>query len=262
MKKLLTVLAAILLIMALLAGCGGSDEPAAEDGTVAEQESDSGSEADEEETSAAAGMPEGKRLAGLYQDMMKSGKYYMKYEAWTVPIEAADAEPQLAMIISIAFDGDDSDTMIESEGMGSFRNLSLNGVTYMINDADKTYIEMPETDEESAEGLDLLTSEDLELVDTGKDVVLGVTMSYEEYESGGETLRYYFDGDELYAFVVHDALGDLVMKVIELSDKIPSEMLKMPAGYINQMEAAFDIPTEGMSEEDIKALEEMMKAAE
>jgi hypothetical protein len=67
-------------------------------------------------------------------------------------------------------------------------------------------------------------------VDSGTGEVLGETLPYEEYESGGETLRYYFDGTDLFAIVVSDANARWSCGSSKSANDVPSELLDIPAG--------------------------------
>jgi len=213
MKKLLIVFAALLLIMAAAAGCGSTEKPAA---VQAEKTN---------EKASPAGIPEGTRLAAMYVDLMKSGKYLIKYEA---AYSVNNTEVQIKA--TVAFDKNNIDLIMES-AQGNFHNLILDGVGYMLNDADKSYMKLPVAKEEMSEQLGAFGNGDMTFIKSGTGTVAGKSLPYEEYDAAGQIVRYYFDGKKLFAIVAPDPSGDTELRIIEFSNNIPAGMLKLPSGY-------------------------------
>lgn len=250
MKKMLIVFAALLLILAVAAGCGSAQKPAAVQAEKTEEKA--------VEQAPPAGIPEGTRLGAMYVDLMKSGKYLIKYEA-AYSIDNTDIQ----LKATVAFDQKNIDFTMES-AQGTVHNLILDGVIYMINDADKSYMKLG-IQEEMPEELGAFGNGDMTFIKSGTGTVEGKSLPYEEYDAAGQTVRYYFDGKKLSAIVAPDPSGDIVMRIIEFSDTIPAGMLKLPDGYTEA--GALAIPQtpeiEDVSEEQLKQIqqqaEEMLK---
>lgn len=205
--KRITALLAAFVITAALAGCGGSENPR-------EPASDTPDKVSQ-------------RLSQTYADMMKKGKFMMRYKA-----TLAQDGTNMNVEITAAMDGENVDCIITGEDGMSFHSLITDDALYFIDDVNKTYMEMPITsEEETAPELDIVSDEDFSYTGSGTGTVDGKTLPYEEYAAGEENMRYYFDGKELYAIVVSGSDGETVMRILEISDKIPSGMLKIPAGY-------------------------------
>ena len=247
MKKLLLHLLTLTLALSLTA-CSGGGNPAS-----AEQSNKPSTSAPEQSKSAA---PESKApsapelLSSAYVDIMKDGRFYMRYTA-TVTTDEGDFESEIAT----ATDGETVANIMDTVGI-KMRTLVMDGSFYQIDDTSKTYmkIDIPETQMDTG----LTETEDLVYLGSGTDSVNGKVLPYEEYQVSDGTIRFYMDGKNLYALVIKTADGDMTMVVQEISDKIPAGMLELQADY---KETAMPTIAAGieMDEETKQQLEELQE---
>lgn len=207
MKKILALFLAMLLMFSLVA-CGGEDE-----GTDANEETNTAQEEQE-----PAGNP-----SDHYMEILKGGKYYMEYKA-VMSYDGTETEIEA----KVALDGEDMYIESAAEGING-KILILDGTMYLIDDASKQYMEM------SAEAINeqevLEAGEDVSFVESGKGDINGETLKYDKYTSRGEDMFFYFDGDDL-KYIVSGSEGEqMVMEIIEFTDKIPDGLLELPKDY-------------------------------
>ena len=226
MKKLLIVIFTIVVATALMS-CGGNSAPASDNGSGTVVTDDTS--ADSQGSAASVPSGAGERLSAAYANMMKSGKFYMRYTMeMNYNGETSDGK------IEGAYDNDDFAMISETNVGGAIvksRIIKKGDTMYIVNDAEKTCMEMPAS--ASPESSDEANYNDLTYLDNGTDTIKGRTLPYEEYDSDGATIRYYFDGKNLYAIESKDAENDAstVMIIEELSDKIPAGIFDIPADY-------------------------------
>ncbi len=257
MKKGLSALLLLLLTISLIACSGGNKETPA----ASSEKATDISGAPTESTSTAAVTAEKnleKLLSESYINIMKSGKFLMRYTA-TITTEAGSTTCE----ITTATDGENMSTVMNMMGL-KIRTLMLDNVFYQVDDATKTYmkIEIPAIDTQNG----LTETENLTYLGKGTGQVNGKTLPYEEYTAdsteNGETMRFYMDGTNLYAISVKSAANEeMVMVILELTDKIPAGMLELPSDYSETTIPS--IPSGiGMDEETQKELEDLQKQFE
>jgi len=249
-KKIFTYFISLSIIFFfLLSGCGGSQEAGkpAEQKPAAQQEQSQPAEAAVEETEAAdmsngseeetqaedpieaeepeeavkpAEMPEmGDRLAKAFNDLMASGKYYMKYRM-NVDGESIDAE--------IAYDDDNFATKTVTGGIKSHMIIKDQKM-YMIDPDARTVMIMSSADfEEDEEDLDY---SGLVFIQDGQGDFLGQTLPYEEYSEDGTLVKYFFKGKELVGMEMNIDGMIQVLEIFELSGNIPAGMFDIPKDY-------------------------------
>ena len=206
MKKITSILFSVIFATGILSGCGSSANNAST--------STSGTKSD--------------LLSSSYADMMKSGKYFMHYKTK----------------ITVGSQTIYADTTMATDG----KSTSINGVTgevkthiimrdskvYMINDADKSYLKMdvPATGNvQSDTGTNKIDTNGLAYIGKGKANLNGKELDYEEYKTDSGTMRYYFDGSKLYGIGVKAGETEVIMEIIEMSNKITEDMFVIPTGY-------------------------------
>lgn len=251
MKKLLLHVLALALVLSLTS-CSGGSEPV----PSSAQSSKSTASASEQSKPTA---PESKAvsapelLSSGYVDIMKDGKFYMRYIA-TVTTDAGDFESEIAT----ATDGKSTATIMDMMGT-KIRTLILDGRFYQIDDASKTYMKMdiPEMEMDS----ELTEAEDLVYLGKGTDVINGKELPYEEYRTDDGTMRFFMDNKSLYALVIKTADGDMTMIIQELNDKIPAGMLELPTDYTQSAMPSIPAGIE-MDEETKQELQELQEEFE
>lgn len=211
MRRATTILFAAVFITGILTGCAGNSTKNTVDNN------------NQGKTEVAS---------KYYADIMKSGKYLMHYKTkMTVENNSVEAD------VTLATDGTATSMITKSGGMDN--HIIVKGDTlYMLNDSAKTYIKMSIA---SASGGGSASSVKSEKINTsglvytgkGKGELNGKTLDYEEYKTDDGTIRYYFENNKLYAIVFKatDSKSELVMEIIELSDKVTADMFEIPSGY-------------------------------
>jgi hypothetical protein len=191
----------------------------------AQQESDITTDA--EKTAEAS--EENKLLSAPYVEMMLNGKFFLHYTSSEI-FDGADMESEYKM----AYDNKKLYMSITNESF-SVTTISDESSVIFIDDASKTYYKtsvLEDVEPEAAEDEEFLTGEDYTFLTSGKNKLGGRELYYEEYSTGHDSLvRYYFDGEKLYAIEgIIDGQSD-VMYVIEMTDKVDPSLFKVPADY-------------------------------
>ncbi|MHC1720971.1 MAG: hypothetical protein AB9844_09990 [Clostridiaceae bacterium] len=211
MRRAITILFAAVFITGILTGCAGNST---------KNNSDSNNQGKSEIASK------------YYADIMKSGKYLMHYKTkMTVENNIVESE------VTMATDGT-STSMITNAG-GMYNHIIVKGDTlYMLNDSAKTYIIMSIAGTgtggtESNVKSEKINTSGILYTGKGKGELNGKTLDYEEYKTDEGTIRYYFENNKLYAIVFKaaDSKSEVVMEIIELTDKVTAEMFEIPSGY-------------------------------
>ena len=242
---ILTVIMALSLV-ACASGTGGEgsvSEPSAQTGTAAGQPdgtvpgNQDNSTPGNDQTSETAqtdnggtSAPEiaGETLSTAYADLMKSGNYYMKY---AVEMDMAGEKIESKIEAAYNSEGYAMTTEMNTGGVAVRTRMIIKGDTmYIIDDGAKSVMEMPVAANPSASN-DNTDYSGLQYLGKGTDTLRGKTLTYEEYESSGVTLRYYFDGKDLYAMESKMGSVSTLMIIEALSDKIPPGIFDIPAGY-------------------------------
>ncbi len=248
MKKLLLYLLALTLALSLTACSGGGNPASAQQSSKPSPSAPEQSKSAAPESKASLSAPE--LLSSTYVDIMKDGRFYMRYIA-TVTTDEGDFESEIAT----ATDGETVANIMDTMGI-KMRTLVKDGSFYQIDDASKTYMKLDIPEMQMDTGL--TETEDLVYLGSGTDSVNGKVLPYEEYQVSDGTIRFYMDNKSLYALVIKTADGDMTMLVLEISDKIPAGMLELQADYKETAMPSFAAGIE-MDEETKRELEELQK---
>lgn len=218
MKRIGYVLLILILAFAVaLTGCGGS-----ESGSDADSQDNAQNEQNEETAAADEAGVEGlgDRLSAAYVDMMKNNEYLMTYKA-TLDLEGQPTEIEA----TIAVKGEDSAMISKSQGFES--TVIMKGdKTYMVDHASKTVTSWAQTDMSEME-TGAVETDGITYIGSGEEDGL----VYEEYSTADGTLKYYFDGKDLVKISAMIEGQETVMEIIEMSNKVPADLLEIPAGY-------------------------------
>lgn len=221
------ILALVFVFAVTFTACGGG----------AENDASGSNEQQAEDTQANADLPEdisegaSDKLANSLVDWMKGGTYYMKYTM------EMDAGGQMTTVKgSMACEGETYAMTSEMEipGMGAMKSrvLVTNNTVYIIDEGSKTYAEMPVDTSQPVEGQ--TDYREMELIGDGTGTVNGKSLPYEEYQTDDATVKYYFDGDQVYAIESASEGAATLMIIEEASEKVPAGMLELPEGYGKQ----------------------------
>lgn len=226
MKKILTLLLVLVLVLtAILNGCGGSessdsDKPEATQTEQNSEEANTAAEAAGAEDVDTEGM--GDLLSGTYVDMMKNNEYLMTYKA-TMDFEGQPTEVEA----TIAVMGDDMAMTSDMQGLES-TIIIKNDKVYMVDHASKTVTSFVQAqDDSSAMETGAIDMEGVTYVGNGKEDGL----VYEEYSTVETNVKYYFDGKELKKIATAIEGQTIVMEILEMSNDVPASMFDIPDGY-------------------------------
>jgi len=175
---------------------------------------------------------EKKQRAKAYADILSSGKYYIdctaeiEYEGMTL------SNPML-----IAVEGENSSITISSDLSGTMvtmRTLTLDGVVYMINDAARSFTEIPL--EQTANSFDTDWS-GMEYDLAGEEEFCGEMLEYEQYLQDGRAVKFFLDGDRLVGIGRATEDGEMTqtnLRINAISQNIPDRLIAYPIGYQKQ----------------------------
>jgi hypothetical protein len=114
---------------------------------------------------------------------------------------------------------------------GTMHILVADGKTYIMDDTSKTVLTMndeigldmePFTDSDFA---------DITLKETGEAEVNGETLTFEDYEQGGKTVRFYVKDEEIYAYETMDGENVVLIIFTDFYDDVPDDRFVVPADY-------------------------------
>ena len=242
MKKI--IFAVSLALMLLLSSCGGAPETPSQSGAQPDAaETKTPSQSGEQSIVAETKTPPAKALL----DILGSDAYLLHYQG-TLTLDGETMELDVTYVTN----GDDTSIVNVMDDMTA-HILVKDGVTYQIDDAAKTYYEIMETDGTE----NVLEAAQYEPTARGEAEVFGKMLPYDEYLDGEDVTRFYFDGDRLFAVTNENSDSRSLLKVLELTDKIPAGALDLPVGYQKGEMASF---TDGEISEDLqKELDAMME---
>lgn len=214
MKKVLSILIILLLMTAMITGCSGSASGTAENDQKEAAQSEQTEKADADIDTGEMG----DLLSAAYVDMMKSNEYLMKYKA-SMDVEGQTMEVEATIAVS----GDD--TAMQSSGSGFDSSMVMKeGKVFMIDHSSKTVTSWAQTQEDSAEAFD---ADGMTYVGSGKEDGL----TYEEYKTADNNVKYYFDGKDLVKISTTMEGQTVEMEILEMSNDVPAAMFEIPAGY-------------------------------
>ncbi|HWQ89768.1 MAG TPA: hypothetical protein VN374_07335 [Desulfitobacteriaceae bacterium] len=214
-KKIMVILFASVLTVGILTGCGSKSNI-----------NSNTSNTSDTSNSAETSQTESNLLSKSFADMMKSGKYLMHYKM-TISQDGNSTEAE----ITTAVDGNSISSISVTNGVKS--HIVIKDKTmYMLNDTNKTYTKITIPDTASTQsGSNKIDTNGLIYTGKGMATLNGKELNYEEYKTDQGTIRYYFDGNKLYAIVVKSSGSEMVMTIIELSNNVTADMFEVPSGY-------------------------------
>ena len=243
MKKIFALLLAMMMLLFLAACGGGGDEktPSNEDKTPSSSQQqeqntpDPDPAEDEPEAPDETPVPDADSdpidlrgylgtKTGRFYSQFADGRMYMEYET--------EMEGQTMTMIS-ATDGDRtySETRMGDTSMGV--SIMIGEDMYTIDHASKMVIKMSlGADTQTIAGA-VLEESDVDMGDykTGTREIDGKTYDTEEWIVEGAASIFCFDGDDL-AYMIGAFEGEeMVMKIVEATDKVDDSLFEIPEDY-------------------------------
>ena len=218
MKKLLTILLALMLCLCLCACGGGDDQPA-----TGQPDQNQNQEQQQEPTGGDLSGYLGTKTGQFYSKFM-DGKLYMKYET--------EMEGQKMTVIT-ATSGDKVYSESQLDGIGVSASVMEGETMYVIDHTGKMVIKMGLTADAQTIAANVVEESDINMDDykTGTREIDGKTYDTEEWVMEGTTSVMCFDGDEL-AYMIADVDGmEMIIKIIEISDKVDESLFEIPSDY-------------------------------
>ncbi|NLJ31955.1 MAG: hypothetical protein GX424_10205 [Clostridiales bacterium] len=226
MKKAMIILCSAVMALSI-AACGtGTQQTTVSSQTPSSQSGASASSAKSGETSSS----NASLLSAGFVDIMKSEKYLMRYKT-----SVSMGDETFSAEVTTATDGKTFAAIMKSEEINT-HTIIKGSTLYMLDDTNKTYSKMSLGSAENTMGELMGTekaidTEGLNFVSKGTGKVNGKTLPYEEYSTGDETLRFFMDGQKLYAITTKTKELELTLVILELSNEVPEDMLSVPSSY-------------------------------
>ncbi|MCL1983119.1 MAG: hypothetical protein FWG53_08570 [Clostridiales bacterium] len=233
--KIFALLMAILLMAALLPGCGGngnSGDGSDSGGGVTDgnnmvsnddEESNYGLGDDDILTDEVAdGEESDVQVSGVFFDTFKSGNYHMKFKI---------AGPEGGSAITEQYRKGDSMAMIMTQGTQSIKMIYIDEKAYMIDDVNKMVIVQNVTKDFYLDSGGVETT-GMEYSGSGTAEFAGSTLPYEEYgKEDGSKIQYFLRGNTLAG--IRTVRGGVTadMEVLALDTVVPADIFDLPADY-------------------------------
>lgn len=225
MKRLTLITSLLMAALLAFSGCGTKDTDQSQtDGTP--PVSDSTDEAKNDDT----------RLSKSFADVMNSKNYTIEYKSM---VDMGDGK-EVEMETTMAVKGDQQAFITEIEDQKS-QTVIKDKKIYIIDHANKTVVVMNEVSSDTAE-MDTLSPADVNLsnliyTESGREDFFGNMRDYEEYKTGENRIRYYFDDDDkdddrdLQGIAFMTSEGTTKWIIDDFSDKVDDKMFEIPADY-------------------------------
>lgn len=214
MKKWLSILMVFMMLFTLTACGGGGD---------AEQQGANNNEAVEQQQQVELS-PWMKTKTGQFYSQFADGKMYMKYET---------EYEGMVMQMETATSGDKSFSETFVDGQSTGTSLIIGTDMYAIDHASKMIVKMS-LENNTQQMVDVMLDEsdfDAESMVSGTYTVDGKTYETEELiMEDGKTILC-FDGKDLAYMVGIYGEDEMILKVLEVSDKVDDSLFELPEGY-------------------------------
>ena len=226
MKRLTLITSLLMAALLAFSGCGTKDTDQSQtDGTPPVSDSTDGAKNDDT------------RLSKSFADVMNSKNYTIEYKSM---VDMGDGK-EVEMETTMAVKGDQQAFITEIEDQKS-QTVIKDKKIYIIDHANKTVVVMNEVSSDTAE-MDTLSPADVNLsnliyTESGREDFFGNMRDYEEYKTGENRIRYYFDDDDdkdddrdLQGMAFMTSEGTTKWIIDDFSDKVDDKMFEIPADY-------------------------------
>ncbi len=218
MKKWLSILL-VFMMMFTLTACGGG-----EDAQQQEENNNEAVEQQQEEQQEVELSPWLKTKTGQFYSQFTDGKMYMKYETEYDGIT-------MQMVNATHGDKTFSETFMDGQSTGT--SLMIGNEMYAIDHANKMIVKMS-LEATGQEMVDVMMEEgdvDPANVVNGTYTIDGKTYETEEWIMEDAKTILCFDGKDLAYIVGVFESEEMILKVLEVSDKVDDSLFELPEGY-------------------------------
>ena len=238
MKKMLSILL-ILAMIFCFAACGG-DQPAEEDGQQVDgqqQEQQAGDGSDEAQTPDDEQQQEEQPPADIPEELegwlaTKTGRFYSQFaDKMYMKYEMEMDGVVMTMISAASGSRTYSETIMD--GVSTGVSIMDGETMYVIDHASKMVMKMGlQADAQTIAGTIIEESDvDMGELKTGSRDIDGKTYDTEEWTIEGAASIMCFDGDDL-AYIIGAFDGEeIMMKIVEASDKADDKLFEIPEDY-------------------------------
>jgi len=190
-----------------MSACGGGDEEAADNG---------------------GGNDDNVITAESLIDWMKGGTFSFDYK---IIVETGGQETEGTGAMAIDQGRFAMRSVMDAGGVEmNMRMVMKDDVMYMVDDNAKTYMAMPTTTPDAAGGMNADFTV-MEKTGSGEGEVDGKTLPYEEYAVEGSPIKFFMDGDTVYAIVNETGGSTATMIITNASKTVPAELFDIPDDY-------------------------------
>lgn len=226
MKKTITVMLALMLMLSLAAGCGNSapEQPVSADPVLNEQPVVEQPTAEQPvaEKNINASWSEGGGAASFIE-ILTGNTYFVKHRT-----EMDFLGEKTESVTELAKAGEDFAAITTVAGMGSSAIIIKDGKTYTVDHINKTVTSYPAgtllNDTVFPDGGYVFKV-------SGSADFFGVTQKYEEYATTGGDVRFFFDDAKLIGIETSQEDFKMQMEILEISSTVPPGMFDIPKGY-------------------------------
>lgn len=172
------------------------------------------------------------KLAKSYAELLTSGKYYIDCVA-VIEYEGMTLENPML----IAVDGENSSISVSSDLTGTMktiRTLTFDGAVYMVNDEQRSYMQIDES--QAASSFNTVFDE-MEHIGEGTGDFCGEEHEYIEFACGEDSVKLFFEKDALIGMtrsIEEGEVSQTALKINGISQNIPDRLVAMPLGYTKQ----------------------------
>ena len=227
MKKLFALLLALMMVLSLTA-CGGDEKPAGNNDVPATSGQQQEQNIQDPDTQQGG---EPIDLSGFLGT--KTGKFYSRFIDGHMYMEyEMEMDGQVVSVIS-ATNGEKTYSETKMDGASVGVSIMDGEAMYTIDHASQMVIKMSLGVNAQTIAGEVLEESDVDMGDfkTGTREIAGKTYETEELIVEGGAAIYCFDGDDL-AYIIGAFEGEeMVMKIVEASDKVDESLFEIPEDY-------------------------------
>ena len=216
MKKLITILLSLIMVLTISACGGNSDTPAG------------GEEVNNNEVQQKVDTPDDElpeastKTLAFFQRYLIGGEYTMEMKTAADGVEAT---------MKSAFKGEMMYSESDMDGMKSIMVMK-DGFQYIIDHSGKTVMKMQMVD--NAAVADMFSDEagNYETATaSGTTEYNGKTYEYEEFTVEGETVQYLFDGDDLKIIKANVMGTESIVEILSIEKGADEKLFEIPEDY-------------------------------